>query len=433
MPTHHPYDLVIGLDRSDRKADLHLIDTRTGNAQKHSVATSPEALHDWLARLRQDHPQDRVAICLEQPAANLIVFLETYSWISLYAINPISLQKFRETFVTSRAKNDGKDAEYLAELLRSHPDKFKLWQPDDSQTRQLQHLVLHRRAVVDQRTGLTNRLQALLKQYFPQALELCGEDLWRPLATALLLKWPTLHSLQKARKESLKQFYYLQGSRSQTLIQQRLERIDHAVPLTDEFALLQSYTLRVQLICRELQLLLKTLHQFDQQIATVFHEHADRPIFEALPGAGPVLAPRLLASLGSERERFAQPENLQSFSGVAPVTKQSGGKCHVHRRYCCPKFLRQTFHEYAKVSILHSRWAAAYYWQQRTKGSHHHTAVRALAYKWQRIIWRCWQSRSVYQEAIYEAALKKNKSPLVSLLDQIELGKSPVKSRAKKS
>ncbi len=433
MPTNHPYDLLIGLDRSDRTADLHLIDTRTGKVQKQTVATSPEALHDWLAGLRQDHPQDRVALCLEQPAANLIVFLETYSWINLYPINPISLQKFRETFVTSRAKDEGKDAQYLAELLLSHHDKLKPWQPDDSQTRQLQQLVLHRRAVVDQRTGLTNRLKALLKAYFPQALELCGEDLWRPLATAFLLKWPTLQSLKKARKESLKQFYYLQGSRSQTLIEQRLERIDKAVPLTDEMALLQSYTLRVHLICKELQLLLKTLEQFDQQIAKVFQQHPDRAIFEALPGAGPVLAPRLLASMGSERERFPRPGNLQCLSGVAPVTKQSGNKCSIHRRYCCPKFLRQSFHQYAKESILHSRWAAAYYGQQRNKGCGHHTAVRALAYKWQRIIWKCWQSHTVYKEAIYEAALKKSKSPLVSLLDQIELGKSPVKKGAKKS
>ena len=433
MPTNHPYVLVIGLDRSDRKADLHLIDTRTGTDQKQTVATSPEALHAWLLQLRQDHPQARVAVCLEQPAANLIVFLETYSWISLYPINPITLQKFREAFVTSRAKDDGKDAEYLAQLLLSHHDKLKAWQPDDSQTRQLQQLVLHRRAVVDQRTGLTNRLKALLKQYFPQALDLCGEELWRPLATAFLLKWPTLQSLKKARKESLKQFYYLQGSRSQTLIDQRLERIEKAVPLTEEIAWLQSYTLRVHLLCKELQLLLKTLEQFDQQIAKVFEQHPDREIFAALPGAGPVLAPRLLAGLGSERERFAGPANLQAFSGVAPVTKQSGGKCHVHRRYLCPKFLRQSFHEYAKVSILHSRWAAAYYFQQRTKGSQHHTAVRALAYKWQRILWRCWQSRTVYKEALYEAALKKNRSPLVGLLDQIELGKSPVKTRAKKS
>src|SRR5439155_14170155 len=200
MPPNPPYDLVIGLDRSDRTADLHLIDTRTGDVQKQTVATSPEALHEWLARLRQDHPQVRVAIGLEQPAANLILFLESYSWIILYPINPISLQKFRETFVTSRAKDDGKDAEYLAALLLSHHDKLKPWQPDDTQTRQLQQLVLHRRALVNERTGLTNRLKALLKQYFPQALELCGEDLWRPLLPPFCSNGPPCKASRKRAK-----------------------------------------------------------------------------------------------------------------------------------------------------------------------------------------------------------------------------------------
>ena len=161
MHSTHPYDLVIGLDRSDRKADLYSIHTLSDKTEKQIISTSPEALHDWLAQLRQEHPQGRVAICLEQPAANLILFLETYSWITLYAINPITLQKFREAFVTSRAKDDGKDAQYLAELLLTHHAKLKPWRPDDSQTRQLQELVFHRRAVVDERTGLTNRLHAL--------------------------------------------------------------------------------------------------------------------------------------------------------------------------------------------------------------------------------------------------------------------------------
>jgi transposase len=433
MNTPHPFDRVIGLDRSDRKADLCLIHSASAKTEKQLIDTSPEALHDWLAQLRQQHPQGRVAICLEQPAVGLILFLESYSWITLYAINPLTLQKFREAFVTSRAKDDGKDAQYLAELLLTHHDKLKAWQPDDSQTRQLQQLVLHRRAVVDERTGLSNRLKALLKQYFPQALDLCGEDLWRPLATAFLLKWPTLQSLLKAKKESLKTFYHLQGSRSQKLIEQRLQRIEKAVPLTDEIGLLQSHTLRVQLICKQLRLLHQTIEAFDQQMARVFGQHPDHEIFSNLPGAGPVLAPRLLASLGSERERFGRAKNLQCLSGIAPVTKQSGGKCYIHRRYGCPKFLKQSFHEYAKESILHSRWAAAHYWQQRQKGCGHHTAVRSLAYKWQRIIWKCWQSRTIYKEEIYEAALKKSGSPLVALLDKIEVGKSPMKTAAKKS
>lgn len=428
-----PFDLVIGLDRSDKKADLHLIHIPSGKTEQQTIGTSPERLHDWLAQLRQPHPEARVAICLEQPALSLILFLEAYHWITVYAINPISLQKFREAFVTSRAKDDGKDAQYLAELLCTHHQKFKAWLPDDRQTRRLQQLVRHRRAVVDERTGLSNRLKALLKQYFPQALDLCGEDLWRPLATAFLLKWPTLQRLQKAKQEAVKTFYYLHGSRSQKLIAQRLEQIHKAVALTDEAALLESHTLRVQLICRQLLLLHQILAEFDEKIAAAFKEHEDRELFASFPGAGPVLAPRLLATMGSERERYAQASNLQRFSGIAPVTKQSGGKCHIHRRYLCPIFFKQTFHEYAKESILHSRWAAAYYLQQKQKGCGHHTAVRALAYKWQRIIWKCWQTRTPYQEQRYEAALRKNGSPLIALFDQIELGKSPGKSTAKKS
>ena len=97
--------------------------------------------------------------------------------------------------------------------------------------------------------------------------------------------------------------------------------------------------------------------------------------------------------LGSQRERYAHAANLQSYTGVAPVTKRSGGSCRIHRRYLCPKFHKQSFHEYAKESVLWCRWAAAYYLQQRTKGCSHHTSVRALAFKWQRIIWRCWQDR----------------------------------------
>jgi hypothetical protein len=123
----------------------------------------------------------------------------------------------------------------------------------------------------------------------------------------------------------------------------------------------------------------------------------------------------------------------QRYTEVAPVTKRSGASCYIHRRYLCPKFHRQSFHEYAKESVLWCRWAAAYYLQQRTRGSHHHTAVRALAFKWQRIIWKCWQTRTAYQEQIYEAALRKNGSRLVGLFDQIELGKSPFKTLEKKS
>src|SRR5262245_54513999 len=139
-----PFDLVIGLDRSDRKADVHLIDTRTGQHQSLTLETSPEALWEWLLQLRQQHPTARVALCLEQPAGHLISFLEAYEWLTLYPINPLTLKKYREAFVTSRAKDDRHDAQYLAELLSNHADKLQSWAPQDSQTRAVQQLVYHR-------------------------------------------------------------------------------------------------------------------------------------------------------------------------------------------------------------------------------------------------------------------------------------------------
>ena len=119
MNTSHPYDLIIGLDRSDKKADLHLITPATGQRRAQTIDTAPEALWEWLLEPRQQHPQARVALCLEQPAVHLIAFLEAYDWITLYPINPITLQKFREAFVTSRAKDDALDAQYLA-LIRHY-------------------------------------------------------------------------------------------------------------------------------------------------------------------------------------------------------------------------------------------------------------------------------------------------------------------------
>ena len=432
MNTSHPYDLVIGLDRSDQKADLHLIHTRTGQHRAEVIATTPEALWEWLLELRQQHPQARVGLCLEQPAVHLIPFLESYDWITLHPINPVTLQKYREAFVTSRAKDDTKDADFLADLLLTHHAKLPVWSPEDRATRAVQQLVFHRRAVVDERTGLSNRLIALLKQYFPQALVLCGEDLWRPLAAAFLLKWPSLQAVQKTKPTAVKQFYHLHGSRSTQLQEQRLALIAKAVPVTDEPAVIESFVLRVQLICRQLQLVQRCVTEFDRQIAAAYAGHPDHVVFASLPGAGPVLGPRLLASMGAQRERFGAAIDLQQYTGIAPVTKRSGGSCYIHRRYRCPKFHRQSFHEYAKESILWSRWAAAYYLQQRSKGAPHNTAVRALAFKWQRIIWRCWQNRKPYDEPTYEAALSKNGSALVKLFDRVELGKSPFKKPVNK-
>jgi len=117
--------------------------------------------------------------------------------------------------------------------------------------------------------------------------------------------------------------------------------------------------------------------------------------------------------MGSDRSRWTRVEDLLCFSGVAPVIERSGKQNWIRWRYFCPKFFRQSFVEYAEQSIQHSFWARAYYSMQRAKGKAHNAAVRALAFKWIRIIWRCWQTRIPYNEVIYLESLRKSGSPLL--------------------
>ena len=153
--------------------------------------------------------------------------------------------------------------------------------------------------------------------------------------------------------------------------------------------------------------------RFDHQIAGLCPQLPDYDLFRRLPGAGPALAPRLLVAFGERRERFPNAAALQKYAGVAPVTERSGNKSWVHWRYGCSKFLRQTFVEWAAQTIPRSFWAKAYYDSCRARGTRHQAALRALAFKWIRILYRCWVTRTPYDESRYLMALRKRSAPLL--------------------
>ena len=111
--------------------------------------------------------------------------------------------------------------------------------------------------------------------------------------------------------------------------------------------------------------------------------------------------------MGTRRERYHCATELQAYSGIAPVLASSGKYRWVHWRWSCPKFLRQTFHEWATHSIRSSAWAKAYYEQQRAKGKAHHVIVRARAFKWIRVLFRCWKDRTPYSEEAYRQTLAR--------------------------
>lgn len=290
---------------------------------------------------------------------------------------PKALARYRKVFSSGGAKDDPVDAELLLDLLEKHRDRLRPWRPDDPRTRALARLVEARRKAVDLRTKLIQRLTAELKGYFPQALRWTGEALSTRLACDFLLKWPTLEAVQRASPKTLRKFYYAHNCRRPDLIEERLQEIRLAEPLTTDPAIVDTSVLTVQMLARQIRALAPSIRTYDDEIARLFQEHPDADIFDTLPGAGPALAPRLLVAFGSDRTRFASALEVQQYAGIAPVTERSGNRCHVHWRWAAPVFLRQSFHEYANQSIQHSLWARAYYDRLRERGKGHHAALVA--------------------------------------------------------
>lgn len=400
-----------GLDWADQSHEIRLQAVDSPRIESFTVEQKPEALHGWMAQLRTRFPQGRIALALEQSRGAVIYALMNYDFLLLYPVPPKGLARYREAFATSGAKSDPTDAGLLLELVRTHRDRLRAWQPDDALTRQLRLLVEHRRRTVADRTRLTNRLTALLKTYFPQALDWAG-DLRSPAACEFLLAWPTLEGLQRAGRSQLRRFYHDHRRLSAEDLKQLFQQIDHAQPLSRDRALVEASALMAQTLAEQLQAVIAVLERLDRALEELFAQHPDQELFNSLPGAGEALAPRLAAAFGSDRRRFQSAEELQQFSGVAPVTEASGKMHWVHWRMACPKFLRQTFHEFAASSTHRSLWARAYYDRQRQRGASHHAAVRALAYKWIRVLYRCWQTRTPYDEKQYLEALRRRRSPL---------------------
>jgi transposase len=343
----------------------------------------------------------------------LVTFLLGYDFVVLFLLNPHASADYRDTFRPSGAKDDTADACMLLDYLIHHSDRLRPLIPDSEQVRMLASLCEDRRRTVEQRKEVANRLMACLKSYYPQAVKLF-DDFHSELTCAFLAKWPEVEAVKKANDKQLREFFYAHQARSEEVIQKRLGIIRSAVPLTKDRAVIVPGKMKLLGQIRLIRDLNRTVEEYDREIERLYRELPDSQIFDSFPGAGAALGPRLLAAFGADRSRFGNPEEIQCLSATAPVTEQSGRSKWVHRRWQRNTFLHQTFQELAARSVRHSPWAATFVKHQTDKGKSFPTAVRALAYKWQRIMFACWQNHTPYDEIRYLEALRRSGSPLVA-------------------
>lgn len=405
------FTAYVGIDWADTKHDVCL--QVAGETRRHfsTIDHTPQSIDRWAKSLFERYGAP-IAIALELNKGPLVAALQKYEFFCLFPINPSTLAKHRKAFVGSGAKDDPTDAQWALELLLTYPQRFAQLMPQSPAMRILASLTEHRRALVDERVKVSNRLICTLKQYYPAALELFSNH-DSVVFCDFLMRWPTLEQLKRSRQSTFLKFFNEHNARQAQLNQTRWEIITQAMPLTQDPGVIRPAQLYTTALASQLKGLICTLKNFDREIEETANTLSDYPIFKALPGAGQHLAPRLMVAFGEQRDRFSDANAMQQYAGIAPVTQRSGKKKVVYWRYRCSTFLRQTFVEWAAHSITQSTWAEAYYRQQRAKGCSYQAALRALAFKWIRIVYRCWKTSTIYDEKAYLQALTRHGSTLV--------------------
>jgi len=402
----------MSLDWADRghRGSIQTTQSENSHVEDFDLEKKATAIQEWAGQLRSRFKGGKIAVAVEQKRGPLIYALMKYEMFVIFPLNTTAVKNYRKALRASGAKDDPSDARLQLLFLRNHIDQLRRIEPDSKMTRKLRMLVEGRRKMVDATTALSNQITALLKEYYPVGLELIGELKTR-LACDLLRKWPCLEAIKSVKPEDLRDFYYKRNCRSKQAVESRIKLISEALPLIDEKGIVTTYSFILRSLVAQLRVLLKEVKKYDSRIQKTFNHHRDLMIYGSLPAAGPVLQPRLAVVFGEDRNKFESAAAVANLMGVSPVTISSGKFRAVSFRLSAPKFARQSLIEYAEVSIRQSIWALAYYQKCRNEKKSHNAAVRALAYKWIRIIYRCWKNRSHYDEKIYLAALKRKNVP----------------------
>lgn len=397
------FSAYVGIDWADKSHVWRLQEAGSCMQEHGTLEHSPETVESWVAQLRTRFPEGKIAICLEQSRGPLVYALVKYDHVVLFPVHPTTSARYRESFAPAGAKDDTRDAACLLDLLLRHPDRLEKLNPDTVETRQIQILSQHRRELVDQRTACSNRMRAILKLYYPQILR-WFDDIASPTATAVLQRWPTIGELKRSKPSTIRRFLQTHGCQDCKRVDSLLADLPTAVAATTDAAVVSTSRRAIAVLVDQVELLRSAIHGYDEEIEKLAQDHPDYAIVQSFPGVGPALGPRLIAALGTQRDRFHSARDLQCFTGIAPVTEQSGESKWVHVRRACPQFVRQTLHEWASCSRMKCQWAEDFYQSQRQAGKRHHAAIRSLAFKWLRILFRCWKDRTPYVEAQYKRA-----------------------------
>lgn len=401
-----------GLDWGDEEHVVCIVGSTGQRCGRRRVKHDAEGVQELIALLRATPNVLGIAV---ETSRHLVVDALAQAGFTIYPVNPKMAHAWRQCYSVTGVKNDELDAWVLAEGLRVHHASLRPLESEAPLTRELRLLVEQEQSLIQQRTALVCQLQAVLKSYFPAALD-WFENWTTRTSWDFVLTFGTPQSLASASTKKVCAFFKAHRIGLRPRLLERIERRVQALAMTGDAPTTAACSLRAQGIVRQLRVLQETLAEHRRRIQELYPQHELAPVFSSLPPAGKKLAPRLLCLFGDNPERYESAQSVCELSGTVPVTAQSGRTRIVKFRRACQRRYRNTMHQFAFVSITRCAWARAFYDTCRHRGQSQAEALRNLATKWIKIIFRLWRDRTHYDEQHYLEALRRSRSPLLALV-----------------
>jgi transposase len=393
--------IFVGIDWSETHHDVCVMDTQgkvLGKGRVPDGVRGVAQLHEMVAAHAEDPSQVAVAIEIDR---GLLVGALVAAGYAVHAVNPLSVDRYRDRHRVSGAKSDPGDARVLADLIRTDRHLHREVAGDTEQVEGVKVLARAHQSLIWSRQRQLNQLRNALREFYPAALEAFGTDLASADALVVLGVAPspaTGRSLSLARIATA-----LRKGGRERRVSERAEEIRSALrssQLEAPAVLARAYREVVRSTVSIVAEMTSQIEVLARELEASFEEHPDAEILRSLPGLGSVLGARVLAEFGDDPTRYADPKARKNYAGTSPITKASGRSSVALARYARNRRLADALDMWAFCSLNSSEGARRHYDVHRASGNTHHQALRSLANRWVGILHGCLRHRELYSEGV---------------------------------
>ena len=404
--------VFVGNDWAEDHHDVEVLDEtgrRLARARLPEGVAGMTRLHELLAEyLDQDTVDEETGSLVE---GSVMVGIETDRgpWVSalvaagyqVYAINPLSVARYRERHSTSGAKSDPGDAHVLAEIVRLDRAHHRPVAGDSDQAEALKLVARSHQSLIWERTRHLQRLRQALREYFPgmlDALDAGRLELADPDALELIER---AGDPDRAKRLSRSKIAAVLNRARRRDIDARAEAIQAALrapALSQPTAVGTAYATIAASQVQLISALNRQIPALEKVVGQGFSQHPDAELYLSQPGLGQVLGARVLAEFGDDPTRYRDAKARKNYAGTSPITRASGRRHLVLARYARNRRLADAVHQWAFCALSASPGARAYYDELRDRNVGHHAALRQLGNRLVGVLHGCLKTRTRYDE-----------------------------------